>query len=328
MTRPSTYLVTGGAGFIGSHLTGRLLDQGHTVTVLDDLSTGSLDNLSPFLDQDRFRFANDSITNETVLDHLTGEADVVVHLAAAVGVQLIVDKPVQTIETNVLGTELLLRAAQRYRTKVVLASSSEVYGKGAKLPFAEDDDILLGPSSRSRWGYAASKLVDEFLALAYHQEYGLPVVVARLFNTVGPGQIGRYGMVLPRFVGQALAGEDLTVYGDGGQRRCFCDVRDVVEALAGLAEHPEAPGRVFNVGGEEEIAIRDLAERVIQRSGSSSGITLVPYAEAYAPGFEDMRRRRPDTSRVRRLLGWRPSRGLDEIIDAVIEHRRQSPESS
>jgi UDP-glucose 4-epimerase len=318
--RGSSYLVTGGAGFIGSHLVAHLLGQGRSVTVLDDLSTGSFDNIAAFVDHPRFRFAIDSITSESVLDRLASEAGTIVHLAAAVGVKLIVEEPVRTIETNVLGTELLLRAARRYRAKVVLASTSEVYGKGARLPFSEEDDLLLGPSSKSRWGYAASKLLDEFLALAYCREHGLEVVILRLFNTVGSGQTGRYGMVLPRFVSQAMSGQDLTVYGDGSQRRCFCDVRDVVPAISGLAEHPQAIGKIFNVGSDEEVSIRELAERVIQRTRSASKVQLVPYGEAYGPGFEDLQRRLPDCSRLRQLLGWSPTYGLDETIDAVAEH--------
>jgi nucleoside-diphosphate-sugar epimerase len=318
--RGASWLVTGGAGFIGSHLVAHLLAQGRFVTVLDDLSTGSFDNIAPFVDHPCFRFAIDSITSESVLDRLASEAGTIVHLAAAVGVKLIVEEPVRTIETNVFGTELLLRAARRYRAKVVLASTSEVYGKGARFPFSEEDDLLLGPSSKSRWGYAASKLLDEFLALAYAREHGLEVVILRFFNTVGPGQTGRYGMVLPRFVSQALSGQNLTVYGDGSQRRCFCDVRDVVPALAGLAEHPQAVGRIFNVGSDEEISIRELAERVIRRTGSDSKVQLVPYGEAYGEGFEDLQRRLPDCTRLRQLLGWSPAYSLDETIDAVAEH--------
>ncbi len=317
--RTDSYLITGGAGFIGSHLTARLLQEGKHVTVLDNLYTGSLSNIEPFAKHPRFRFAIDTITNETVLDRLASESQVIIHLAAAVGVQLIVERPVHTIETNVMGTELLLRAARRYRAKVLLASTSEVYGKGSKVPFAESDDVLLGATDKSRWAYAASKMVDEFLSLAYHREYDLPVIVVRLFNTVGPGQTGRYGMVVPRFVGQALRDEPLTVYGDGSQTRCFCDVRDVVQALGALAEHPDAVGQVFNVGGRDEISIRQLAERIIQRTGSSSQLTFIPYDEASAPGFEDKRRRVPDISKVHRLLGWEPGISLDETIDAVRE---------
>lgn len=318
------YLITGGAGFIGSHLARRLLDAGNAVTVIDDLSTGRFENIQPFVGRAGFRFAIDSITHATVLDRLASEADVIVHLAAAVGVQLIVERPVQTIETNVMGTERVLQAALRYRAKVLIASTSEVYGKGAKIPFSEDDDVLLGATSMSRWGYAASKMVDEFLGLAYHREYALPVVVFRLFNTVGPGQSGRYGMVVPRFVSQALAGDTLTVFGDGSQRRTFCDVRDVIQAITGLAEDPAAVGRVFNVGGHEETSILELAERVIARTASKSPIGFRPYGEAYAPGFEDMQRRVPDVSRIEKLLGWHPAITLDETIDAVAAAIRAS----
>jgi len=310
-------LVTGGAGFIGAHLVGLLLDHGHQVTVIDDLSTGRLDNIKRFGADPHFRFAIASISNEAVLDRVASEVDVIIHLAAAVGVQLIVERPVHTIETNVMGTERVLRAARRYHAKVLIVSTSEVYGKGARIPFSEDDDVLLGPTSKSRWAYAASKLVDEFLALAYHREHGMSVVIARLFNTVGPGQTGRYGMVLPRFVAQALRGEDVTVFGDGRQSRCFCDVRDTIRALAALVETDEAVGSVFNVGGSEEISIGELAERVIRRTDSSSRVKLVPYAEAYAEGFEDMARRAPDTSRIGGLIGWKPAITLDETIDAV-----------
>ncbi len=313
----SNYLVTGGAGFIGGHLVGRLLDDGHRVWVIDDLSTGRLANIEPYLGHERFRFAQDSITNLTVLDRLGSESDVIVHLAAAVGVQLIVDRPVHTIETNVMGTELVLQVARRYRAKVLLASSSEVYGKGANPTFAESDDLLLGPTSKNRWAYAASKMVDEFLGLAYQHESGLPVIVMRFFNTVGPRQSGQYGMVMPRFVEQAVRGEPLTVYGDGTQSRCFCDVRDVVEAIIALASHPEATGQVFNVGGGEEISIGELARRIIDRVGSTSEIAHIPYEEAYGEGFEDLQRRVPDTSKIRRLLGWEPKITLDQTIEAI-----------
>ncbi|MEZ4561096.1 MAG: GDP-mannose 4,6-dehydratase [Caldilineaceae bacterium] len=302
-------LITGGAGFIGSHLAETLLARGDTVTVIDDLSTGQFANIEHLADNPHFRFAIETITNETVLDRLASECDVVYHLAAAVGVQLIIDNPVHTIETNVMGTEAVFRAALRYRAKVLVASTSEVYGKSGRVPFAEDDDITLGPTSRHRWAYAATKMVDEFLALAYHQEHGLPVVVFRLFNTVGPRQTGRYGMVIPRFVRQALAGEPLTVYGDGSQSRCFCNVADSVRAIVGLADAPDAVGRVFNIGSTEEVSILELAQRTIALArGSADGwqqrVNFIPYDQAYAPGFEDMQRRVPDISRIGRLIGW------------------------
>lgn len=322
MDNRHTYLITGGAGFIGSHLTDALLAAGHEVLVIDDLSTGRYANIARHAGNPRFHFARASILDGIVLDRLASQADVIVHLAAAVGVQLIVQQPVHTIETNVMGTEAVLKAALRYGCRVLVASTSEVYGKGSRIPFAEDDDVLLGPSSRSRWSYAASKMVDEFLALAYQDEYGLEVVPVRLFNTVGPRQTGRYGMVIPRFVGQALAGEPITVYGDGQQSRCFCAVGDVVAALVGLSAHPEAPGRVYNVGSDEETTIMALAERVRALTGSVSPIVTVPYAEAYAPGFEDMQRRVPDTARVRALLGWQPRLSLEETLQSVIAYER------
>lgn len=325
MRKDQHYLITGGAGFIGSHLVRELLEADKTVTVIDNLSTGRFENIEPYVEHPRFRYAIDTITNEVVLDRVASEADVIVHLAAAVGVQLIVERPVHTIETNVMGTELLLRAAQRYRARVLLASTSEVYGKGVEIPFREEDDVLLGPTTKSRWGYAASKMIDEFLGLAYHREHGLPVTVLRFFNTVGPGQTGRYGMVIPRFVGQALAGEDLTVFGDGSQRRCFCDVRDVVRALVEIAQLDEAEGEVVNVGGDEEISILELAERIIERTGSSSGIRMVPYSEAYAPGFEDMQRRVPSLEKIRRLIGWERRYTLEETLDAVRETLAENP---
>ena len=317
-----TFLVTGGAGFIGSHLAEKILAGGDRVLAIDDLSTGSLDNIAGLHDHPRFRFARASIEDAVVLERMSSEADVVVHLAAAVGVQLIIEHPVHTIETNVMGTEEVLRAALRYGCRVLVASTSEVYGKGSKIPFVEEDDVLLGATSHSRWAYAASKMVDEFLGLAYWREYGLPVVPFRLFNTIGPRQTGRYGMVVPRFVRQALAGEPITVYGDGTQQRCFCDVRDVVVAILGLAEHAEAPGRVYNIGGSEEISILELAERIRKLTGSDSSIEMVPYSEAYAPGFEDMQRRVPSTERINALIGWQPSRALDEILQDVISWER------
>jgi UDP-glucose 4-epimerase len=320
--QPRNYLVTGGAGFIGSHLAERLLEQGDSVFVIDDLSTGSLDNVAGLLSHPRFQLARANLMDEVVLDRMASQADVIIHLAAAVGVRMIVERPVHTIETNVMGTEAVLKAALRYRRRTLIASTSEVYGKGSKIPFAEDDDVLLGSTARSRWSYAASKMVDEFLGLAYHAEYGLEVVPFRLFNTVGPRQSGRYGMVIPRFVRQALANEPITVHGDGKQSRCFCDVRDVVTAIVGLAEHPDSPGRVFNVGGVEEIGIHALAERIRKAANSTSKIELMPYSEAYPPGFEDMQRRVPDVSRVQQLLGWRQTLTLDEILNRVIEFER------
>jgi UDP-glucose 4-epimerase len=321
---PTTYLITGGAGFIGSHLADRLIADGHRVLVIDDLSTGRYENIKHLGQNPGFHFARASITDPIVLDRLTSEADIVVHLAAAVGVKLIVERPVHTIETNVMGTEAVLKAALRYRCRVILASTSEVYGKGNSLPFSEDDDVLLGPTSKSRWAYAASKMVDEFLGLAYRQQYGLEVVPVRFFNTVGPRQTGAYGMVVPTFVQQSLRGLPLTVYDDGSQTRCFCHVVDVVEAVVGLCGHPEIPAEVINIGGTEEITIRQLAERVIELTGSSSDIELIPYDQAYAPGFEDMRRRVPDIGRIKGILGWRPRKGLDDILADVIQHEKKS----
>jgi UDP-glucose 4-epimerase len=322
--RSTTYLITGGAGFIGSHLSDVLLAAGQRVLSIDNLSTGRIENIAHLLGHPQFHFAQASITERVVLDRLASQADVIIHLAAAVGVQLIVEHPVHTIETNVAGTDAVLRVAQTYRARVLIASTSEVYGKGSKLPFAEEDDVLLGATSKSRWGYAASKMIDEFLALAYHREYGSPVVVFRLFNTVGPRQTGQYGMVVPRLMRQALRGEPLTVFGDGTQQRCFCDVRDVVQAIVGLAHHPAALGRVFNVGSEEEVSILELAKRIRALTNSKSEIKHVPYAEAYAPGFEDMARRVPDISRVRALLGWSPRRPLAETLEAVREHEARA----
>lgn len=317
MTR---YLITGGAGFIGSHLTESLLNQGDSVTIIDNLSTGRFENIQHLVGKSNFRFAIDTITNEVVMDRLASNCDVIFHLAAAVGVQLIVEHPVHTIETNVMGTEAVLKAALRYRAKVLLASTSEVYGKGNGIPFSEEDDVLLGSTSRSRWSYAASKMVDEFLGLAYQREYGLEVVIMRFFNTVGPRQTGRYGMVIPRFIRQAIHNESITVYGDGTQSRCFCDARDVVQALIGLAEHPDASGLVYNIGSTEEITIQDLAKKVIKISKSNSDITYMAYDQAYAPGFEDMQRRVPDLERINGLLNWKPQRSLDEILESVIKY--------
>jgi UDP-glucose 4-epimerase len=315
-------LITGGAGFIGSHLAERLLQRGDQVAIIDDLSTGSFNNIAHLATHPNFEFAIDSILNEIVLDRLASQCDVIVHLAAVVGVKLVVESPVQTITTNVGGTEAVLHAARRYRAKTLIASTSEVYGKGVQVPFREEDDVLLGTTSRNRWAYAASKMVDEFLGLAYYHQYGLPVVPFRLFNTVGPRQTGSYGMVMPRFVSAALRGEPLQVYGDGTQTRCFCHVKDSVRAIVGLADHPDAVGQVFNIGATQEISILALAQRIIEQLESPSQIGFVPYEQVYTKGFEDMARRVPDTRRIQQAIGWRPERSLDDIILDVADSLR------
>ena len=317
-------LVTGGAGFIGSHLVEAHLACGDRVHVLDDLSTGAIGNLDAVRGNPRLHVTLDSCTHEAVLAELVDRVDLVYHLAAAVGVRLIVESPVRTIETNVQGTELVLKHALKKRRPVFLASTSEVYGKAAKLPFSEEDDLVLGPSSKGRWSYAVSKLVDECLGLSYWRERGLPVVIGRLFNTVGPRQVGHYGMVVPRFVRQALDGEPLTVYGDGRQSRCFGYVGDVVPALMRLMRTKAACGEVFNVGGDEEISIGDLARKVRDAIDPRLPIRLVPYAKAYGPGFEDMRRRVPDLRKIRRAIGYRPRHGIDQILGKVIAHAREA----
>jgi len=314
------FLITGGAGFIGSHLCELLIGQGHYVVAIDDLSTGRVENIRHLIPLPSFQFVRETILNSQVLDRLASQADVIVHLAAAVGVQLIVEDPVQTINTNILGTEEVLTTANRYSCKVLIASTSEVYGKGVKVPFCEDDDCLVGPTTHSRWAYAISKQVDEFLGLAYQRQFGLPVVVMRFFNTVGPRQTGRYGMVVPRFVRQALRAEPITVYGDGDQSRCFADVADVTGAIQRLSEHNGAVGQVFNIGNTEEITIRGLAEKVIALTNSRSVIHYVPYDEAYAPGFEDMRRRVPDLSKIHDLIGYTPRYSLEATLRRVIEY--------
>jgi UDP-glucose 4-epimerase len=310
------YLVTGGSGFIGSHLVDALVARGDRVTVLDNLATGRLRNL----DQAReiARFVQGSVLDPLLVDELIAEADIVVHLAAAVGVDLVVERPLRSLLTNIRGSETILEAAHRYRRKVLLASTSEIYGKNMYGPFKEEDDRVLGSNKVSRWAYSTSKAVDEVLAFAYYRERGLPTVVVRLFNTAGPRQTGAYGMVLPRFVEKALAGEPLSVFGDGRQTRCFCHVGDVIEALLGLLEEPSAEGDVFNVGSMEEITILELAEAVISATKSHSTVQLVPYDQAYEEGFEDMRRRIPDVSKIRALTGWQPTRNLDDIIADVV----------
>ena len=317
-------LITGGAGFIGSHLSEALLDDGHHVVVLDDLSTGSIDNILRLKSHPHFAYHVDTITNEPLLSQHIDRCDVVFHLAAAVGVRLIVDAPVRTIETNVNGTEVVLRHAAKKRRLVLIASTSEVYGKGTNVPFDEDSDLVLGPTGQHRWAYACSKAIDEFLGLAYWKEKRAPVVVARLFNTVGPRQTGRYGMVVPTFVGQAIAGKPITIFGDGSQTRSFAYVGDVVRALIGLVNEPKATGDIFNVGNNEEISIGTLAETIKKMTDSASEIVRIPYDQAYEAGFEDMPRRAPDLRKIEALLGWRPRVPLHETLTRIIEHARQN----
>jgi UDP-glucose 4-epimerase len=316
-------LITGGAGFVGSHLADGLLARGDEVSVLDDLSTGSIHNIAHLKGHPRFRYTIDSVTNEPLLAELIDHCDVVVHLAAAVGVKLIVEAPVHTIETNVHGTEVVLKHANKKKKLVLIASTSEVYGKSVTVPFREDADLVLGPSDKHRWAYACSKLIDEFLALAYWKERKLPVVIVRLFNTVGPRQTGQYGMVIPSFVRQALSTQPITVFGDGNQSRSFTYVGDVVRAVIALIDEPGAVGQVFNIGNGEEITIGALAERIRTLTGSSSNIVRIPYEQAYEQGFEDMPRRVPDISKIRALVGYEPTVGLDEILSRVIEYFRQ-----
>jgi UDP-glucose 4-epimerase len=317
-------LITGGAGFIGSHLADELLGRGHRVHALDDLSTGAIANIRHLKGDPRFEYTIDSCANGSLVAELVDEADAVFHLAAAVGVRLIVESPVRTIETNVLATEILLAHAAKKRRPVFIASTSEVYGKSAALPFKETGDLVMGATHLGRWSYACSKAIDEFLALAYYREYGLPVVVGRLFNTVGPRQTGVYGMVVPTFVRQAMAEQPITVFGDGHQRRCFCHVGDVVRALADLMGPEAHHGEVFNIGSSEEVEILELAERVKQVTGSSSEIVTIPYEEAYGEGFEDMHRRIPDISKLQEATGWQPTLGLQEILRDVMAEEREA----
>ena len=311
-------LITGGAGFVGSHLAEALLDRGDEVFVLDDLSTGSMDNIVHLKTNPKFHYTIDSVTNEPLLAEMLDRCDTVVHLAAAVGVKLIVEQPVRTIETNVHGTEVVLKHANKKKKLVLIASTSEVYGKSAVVPFAEDADLVLGPTSKHRWAYACSKMIDEFLALAYWKERKLPVIIVRLFNTVGPRQTGQYGMVVPNFVRQALAGEPITVFGDGTQSRSFTYVGDVVRAVIALIGEPRAVGQVFNIGNGREISIHDLAVRIKEMTGSASPIVTIPYDQAYEAGFEDMPRRVPDIAKIRALVGYEPLVELDEILTRVI----------
>ncbi|MCY3572606.1 MAG: GDP-mannose 4,6-dehydratase [Chloroflexi bacterium] len=312
-------LITGGAGFIGSHLAERLLRQGYQVTIIDNLSTGRLENIQLLESQANYRYAVEDIRNIHVIDRLVSECDIIFHLAAVVGVRNIVDHPINTIEVNIGGTEVILKTAARYRRRLMLASTSEVYGKGVNFPFREDDDTLSGPTLRSRWSYAASKAIDEFLAFAYHAEVDLPVTLFRLFNTVGPRQVGQYGMVVPRFVRWALANQPIQVYGDGQQQRCFGNVYDVVAAIQGLAETDSAIGELYNIGSREEISILQLAQRIRDRADSASEIRLVPYEQAYQQaGFEDFRRRVPSIDKIQQAIGWQPTTPLDATIDQII----------
>ena len=316
-------LITGGSGFVGSHLAEALLERGDEVFVLDNLSTGSIDNIRHLKAHPKFSYTIDAVENEPVLAELIDRADVVVHLAAAVGVKLIVEQPVHTIETNVRGTEVVLKHANKKKKLVLIASTSEVYGKSVTVPFTEDADLVLGPTSKHRWAYACSKMIDEFLALAYWKERKLPVIIVRLFNTVGPRQTGQYGMVIPNFVRQALAGQPITVFGDGTQSRSFTYVGDVVRAMVALINEPRAVGQVFNIGNGEEITIADLAQKVRTLAGSQSEIVKIPYDQAYESGFEDMPRRVPDITKIGKLIGYAPTVELDEILHRVIESFRQ-----
>ena len=313
-------LITGGAGFIGSHLADRLTREGHEVWVLDDLSTGSIRNIDPLTELANFKYRIGSVTDEELVGAMVDRVDTVFHLAAAVGVKLIVTNPTRTIETNIRGSEVVLRAAAKKEKLTFIASTSEVYGKGVNIPYSEGDDLVLGPTSKSRWGYACSKAIDEYLALAYARERNLPVLIARFFNTVGPRQTGRYGMVLPTFVRQGLAGEDITVYGSGEQQRCFGDVNDVLESLLRLVATPAAYGQVFNIGSDEEISINDLASLVRSKTGGKSKIVHVPYDEAYDTGFEDLTRRVPDVRKLEKTVGFRPRTSIETIVDRIIDY--------
>jgi UDP-glucose 4-epimerase len=316
-------LVTGGAGFIGSHLCEKLLRKGNHIDVIDDLSTGAIENIQNFLDNDNFTFVNDSVINENMMYTLINNCDLVYHLAAAVGVKLIVNEPVKTIETNIRGTEVVLEIAKKFRKKVVLASTSEVYGKNGNVPFREEDDCLLGSTTFSRWSYACSKAIDEFLGLAYHKQFGLPVLIVRLFNTVGERQTGQYGMVIPRFVKAALSGKPLEIFGDGKQSRCFAYVKDVIEGMTSLAQDRTAYGDVYNIGSTEEISIENLAFMIKSMTESPSEIRYIPYEKAYGPGFDDMRRRVPGLEKIHAQVGYEPKTSLEDTLGIIIEHFRE-----
>jgi UDP-glucose 4-epimerase len=315
-------LITGGSGFIGSHLAEALLAQGQHVVVIDNLSTGRLENIQHLLSNPNFQFVYEDIRNETVMDRLVSECDVIYHLAAAVGVELIIKDPVNTIETNIDGSAAVLRLARRYRKKTIIASTSEVYGKSEAIPFREDADRVMGPTIKSRWSYAESKAMDEFLALAYHKQFDLPIVICRFFNTVGLRQTGTYGMVIPRLTQQAIRNETLTVFGDGQQSRCFCNVKDTVRGVVALSQDPKAVGEIFNLGSSREISILELAQKIIERSNSRSEIKLIPYDQAYEAGFEDMRRRVPSIDKITTAIGWQPTVPLEQTLDEVIAQFR------
>jgi len=312
-------LITGGAGFIGSHLAEQLLGNGHKVSVIDNLSTGSLKNIESFRNHPGFEFVEGDIRNVELMESLTAQCDVVFHLAAAVGVKLIADRPVHTIETNIDGTQKVLETANKFGKKTLLASSSEVYGKNETVPFSEDDDIVLGSTRMSRWSYACSKAIDEFLGLAFHQQYGLGVVIGRFFNTIGPRQTGQYGMVVPRFIQSALKNEPISIYGTGQQRRCFCYVGDLIDAIMGLINCDGAAGHVFNIGTNEEISIEALADKIIEITGSKSKKEFIPYEKAYGKPIEDMMRRVPNLERIKETTGWEPKTSLDKILQIIIE---------
>ena len=315
-------LITGGAGFIGSYLCGSFLSRGDEVYVIDDLSTGDMANIQPYIQNPMFHFVHDSILNRDAMLELTGICDVVAHLAAAVGVKLIIDEPLKSIHTNIVGTEIVLELANKFRKKTFLASTSEVYGRNSQVPLRETDTRIYGPTHLARWSYAAAKAMDEFLALAYYRTKQLPIIIGRFFNTVGPRQTGKYGMVIPRFVRQAMRNETITVYGDGDQTRSFTDAEDLVRGVVGLIDEPRAVGEIFNIGGESEISINDLAERIKSITHSSSPIRHISYDEAYQEGFEDMERRVPDISKIVNLIGYRNTHDLDSILAKVVEFER------